>query len=154
MAGRYLGLLKAEIAKIHKNRFKPENLYKFRHLKGRKDKDREKNITFEYGQMKIKNVTGTLCDFRNMIDIWSDRFLNYAIVMIDFFEVAFPFLFRSLLMFHSKVQHLSQIYDWQHIVLPLAIDYHIEITISTNTDVESWVLSQHLVDQYCSPLYV
>ena len=152
VAGRYPGLPKAEIARIHENRFKPENLYKFRHLKGREDKDRDENITFEHGQMKIKKVMGTLRDFGNTIEIWSDGFLNYAMVMVDFFGVAFPSLFRSLLMFHSKVCHLSRIYDWQHAVLPLAIDYHTEITTGTHTDVEGWALPQHWVDQYCSPL--
>ena len=154
VAGRYPGLPKAEIARIHENRFKPENLYKFRHLKGREDKDRDENITFEHGQMKIKKVMGTLRDFGNTIEIWSDGFLNYAMVMVDFFGVAFPSLFRSLLMFHSKVRHLSRIYDWQHAVLPLAIDYHTEITTGTHTDVEGWALPQHRVDQYCSPLWV
>ncbi|MCJ1349918.1 hypothetical protein MMC31_008161 [Peltigera leucophlebia] len=154
VAGRYPGLPKAEIARSHENRFKPENLYKFRHLKGLEDKDRDENITFEHGQMKIKKVTGTLRDFGNSIEIWSDGFLIYAMVMVDFFGVAFPSLFRSLLMFHSKVRQLSGIYDWQHAVLPFAIDYHTEITMGTHTDVEGWALPQHWVDQYCSPLCV
>ena len=45
IAGRYSGLPKAKIVKIYKNHFKPENLYKFCHLKGREDKNRDKNIT-------------------------------------------------------------------------------------------------------------
>lgn len=147
VAGRYPGLPKAEIARIHENRFKPENLYKFRHLKGREDKDRDENITLEHGQMKIRKVTGTLRDFT--IDIWTDGFLNYSIVMVDFFGVAFPSLF-----YHSKIRHLSRIYGWQHAVLPLAIDYHTEITTGTYTDAEAWVLPQHWVDQYCAPLWV
>lgn len=154
VAGHYPGLPKAEIARIYENRFKPENLYKFRHLKGREDKDRDENITFEHGQMKIKKVTGTLRDFGNTIEIWSDGFLNYSMVMVDFFGVAFPSLFRALLTYHSKIRHLSRIYDWQHAVLPLAIDYHSEITTGTHTNVVAWVLPQHWVDQYCSPLWV
>ena len=154
VAGRYPGLPQAEIARIYENRFKLENLYKFRHLKGREDKDRDENITFEHGQMKIKKVTGTLRDFGNTIEIWSDAFLNYAMVMVDFFGVAFPSLFRVLLTYHSKIRHLSRIYDWQHAVLPLAIDYHSEITTGTHTDVEAWALPQYWVDQYCSPLWV
>ena len=38
IAGRYPGLSKAKIAQIYENCFRPENLYKFRHLKGREDK--------------------------------------------------------------------------------------------------------------------
>ena len=45
VAGRYPGLPKAKIARIYENHFKPENLYKFCHLKGREDKNRDKNIT-------------------------------------------------------------------------------------------------------------
>lgn len=154
VAGRYPGLPKADMTRIHENPFKPENLYKFRHLKGREDKDRDENITFEHGQMKIKNVTGTLRDFGNTIDIWSDGFLNYSMVLVDFFGVTFPSLFRLLLMFYSKIRQLSRIYDWQHAVLPLAIDYHTEITTGAHTNVDAWFLPQYWVDQYCSPLWV
>ena len=154
MASCYLRLPKAEIARIHENRFKLENLYKFCHLKGREDKDRDINITFEHSQMKIKKVTGTFRNFGNMIEIWSNRFLNYTMIMVDFFGVVFPSLFRSLLMFHSKVRHLSQIYNWRHAILPLAIDYHTKITMGTYTNVKDWALSQHWVDQYCLPLWI
>ena len=153
VAGRYPRLPKAEIARIHENRFKPGNLYKFRHLKGREDKDRHQNVTFENG-MKIMKVTGTLRDFGNTLDIWSDGFLNYSTVLVDFFGVAFPSLFRSLLMFHSKIRHLSRIYDWQNAVLPLAINCHTKITTGTHTDIDAWVLPQQWVDQYCLPLWV
>lgn len=69
VAGRYPGLSKAEMARIYENRLKPENLYKFRHMKGREDKDRDETITFEKGWIKIKKVTGTLRDFKNTIEI-------------------------------------------------------------------------------------
>ena len=104
--------------------------------------------------MIIKKVTGTLSDFGNTIDIWSDAFLNYSMVMVNFFGVAFPSLFWVLLTYHSKICHLSQIYDWQYAVLSFAIDYHSEITTGIHTNVEAWVLPQYWVDQYCSPLWV
>ena len=87
--------------------------------------------------MIIKKVTGTLHGFRNTIDIWSDAFLNSLMVMVDFFGVAFHSLFRVLLTYHSKVCHLSRIYDWQHTVLLLAIDYYSKITMGTYTNVEA-----------------
>lgn len=114
IAGRYPGLPKAEIARIHENRFKPENLYKFRHLNGREDKDRDENITFEHGQMKIKKVTVTLRDFGNTIDIWSDGFLNYSMVLVDFFGVAFPSLFQSFPTLDRQIK-------WNSISKPLLI---------------------------------
>lgn len=103
MIGYYLRLSKAKIARIYKNWFKLKNFYKFYYLKGRKNKDKDENIIFEYGQIKIKKIIGTFCEFRNTIDIWSDGFLNYVIVKVDFFGVIFIFLFKSLLIFHSKV---------------------------------------------------
>ncbi len=137
VAGRYPGLPKAKIARIYENRFKLENFYNFRYLKDREDKDRAENITFENGQRKIKKITGNLHDFGNTIDNWLDSFLNYSIVMVNFFGVAFPSLFWTLLTDHSKICHLSQIYDWQHVVLPLAIEYHSEITTGIHTKVEA-----------------
>lgn len=69
VASRYPGLPKAEIARIFANKFRPENFYKLRHLKGREDKDRDENITIENGLMKLKRVTGTLQDFGSTWDI-------------------------------------------------------------------------------------
>lgn len=57
----------------------------FCNLKSRKDKERDKNITFKYDKMKIRKITGTLLDFGNTIEIWSNRFLNYTTVIVDFF---------------------------------------------------------------------
>lgn len=68
-AGRYPGLPKIEIVQIYENCFNLENLYKICHYKGRKDKNRDENITFKHGQIKVKNITNTLCDFGNTIDI-------------------------------------------------------------------------------------
>lgn len=65
----YLDLSKVKIVLIFKNRFKSENIYKFSHLKDYKDKDRDKNIIFQYSQMKINKITSTLRDFGNTINI-------------------------------------------------------------------------------------
>lgn len=93
ITGHYPGLFKAKIAQIYKNRFKSENLYKFCHFKGRKDQDKDENMTFEHGQMIIKKIIGTLRNFGNSINIWSDSYLNNSIIMVDFFGVVFPSLF-------------------------------------------------------------
>lgn len=96
--------------------------------------------------MKIKKVVGTLCDFSNIINIWLDGFLNYFMVIVDFFGVALPSLFWTLLTYHFKVCYLSQIYDWQHMVLTLAIDYHNKIRPGTTIIVETQVLLQHWIN--------
>lgn len=154
VASRYPGLPKAEIARIFANKFRPENLYKLRHLKGREDKDRDENITIENGLMKLKRVTGTLRDFGSTWDIWSESFINYCMIMVDFFGTAFPTLHRVLLLYYTKVRKLSKIYEWQTAILPLAIDYHTEITTGNHTDVDAWTLPQDWIDQYCSPNHI
>ena len=62
--------------------------------------------------MIIKKVIGTFRDFDNTIEMWLDAFLNYSIVVVDFFGVVFLSLFWVLLAYHSKIRHLSCIYDW------------------------------------------
>lgn len=151
MASHFPGLLKAEIARIFANKFRPENLYKLRHLKRREDKDRDENITIENGQMRLKQVTGTLRDFGSTWDIWSKSFINYTMVMVDFFGSTFPPLCRVLLLFHTKIRKLSKIYEWQNAVLSLVIDFHIKITRTSHTDVDAWTLPQTWIDQYCTP---
>lgn len=154
VASRYPGLPKAKIARIFANKFRPENLYKLRHLKGREDKDREENVTIENGQMKLKRVTGTLRDFGTTWDIWCESFINYSMIMVDFFGTAAPTLFRALLLFWTKIRKLGKIYAWQGAILPLAIDYHTEITTGNHTDVDTWILTQDWIDQYCSPDHI
>ena len=154
VASKYPGLPKAEIARIFANKFRPENLYKLRHLKGREDKDRDENITIENGLMKLKRVTGTLRDFGSTWDIWSESFINYCMILVDFFGTTFPTLHRVLLLYYTKVRKLSKIYEWQTAILPLAIDYHTEITTGNHTDVEAWTLPQDWIDQYCSPTHI
>lgn len=56
------------MACIQKNQLKFKNLCKFRHLKSGKDKDKDKNITFENNRIKIKKVISILCNFGNSIE--------------------------------------------------------------------------------------
>ena len=99
VASRYPRLPKAEIARIFTNKFWPENLYKLRHLKGWEDKDCKENVTIENGQMKVKRVTETLQDFGTTWDIWCKAFINYSMIMVDFFGSAAATLFRALFLF-------------------------------------------------------
>lgn len=93
ITNRYLGLPKAKIVQIYKNCFKLKNFYKFCYFKDCKNKNRDKIIIFEHNKEKIKKVTNILYDFCNIIYIWLNNFLHYFIIIIDFFEIAFFFLF-------------------------------------------------------------
>lgn len=123
----YSSLLKTKIAQIYKNYFRYENLYKFHHLKGCKNINKDSNIIFKYSQIKSQKVTTTLRDFGKTIEILSENFLNYFMVMINFFKVTFFFFFYALLNYYSKIYYLNQIYNWQYAVFFLAIDYHSKI---------------------------
>lgn len=74
--------------------------------------------------------------------------------MVDFLSITFPTLHRVLLLSYTKIRKLSKIYEWQTAILPLAIDYHTEITTGNHTDVEAWTLQQDWIDQYCSPTHI
>ena len=87
--------------------------------------------------MKLKRATGTLRDFGSSLDIWSEAFLNYSMIMVDFFGAAFPSLFRAFSIFHQKTRGLSKIYQWQNAVLPLGIDYQTEVITGSHTNVEA-----------------
>ncbi len=104
--------------------------------------------------MKLKRVTGTLRTLVQHGTFGSESFINYCMIMVDFFYTAFPTLHRVLLLYYTKVRKLSKIYEWQTAILPLAIDYHTEITTGNHTDVEAWTLPQDWIDQYCSPTYI
>ena len=104
--------------------------------------------------MKLKQVTGTLRDFGSTWDIWSESFINYCLIMVDFFGTTFPTLHRVLLLYYNKVRRLSKIYEWQTAILPLAIDYHTEIPTGNHTDVDAWALHQDWINQYCSPNHI
>ena len=139
-----------EIGRIFANKFHLENLYKLWHLKKREDKDQNKNITIENGLMKLKCVTGTLYDFGSIWDIWLESFINYYMIMVDFFGTTFLTLYQVLFFYYTKVCKLSKIYKWHTTILPLAIDYHIEITTGNHTDVDARTLLQNWINQYYS----
>ena len=104
--------------------------------------------------MRFKRIIETLRDFGSSIEIWSEAFINYTMVMLNFFNATCSSLGRTLLSFHEKIRKLSKIYEWQKAVLPLAIDFHTEVTTVNHTDTEAWTLSQTWIDQFCTPLHV
>lgn len=154
VASRYPGLPKAEIARIFANKFRPKTLPRLRHLKGREDKDREENVTIENGQMKLKPSNVHLRDFGTTWEIWSEAFINYCMILVDFFGATFPSLSRVLLLFHQRIRKLTRIYEWQGAICPLVVDFHTEITTASPTNVDAWNLPQYWIDLYCSPQFV
>lgn len=104
--------------------------------------------------MKVKQVMRTLHNFGTIQNIWCKAFINYSMIMIDFFGTASLTLFCALLFFWSKIQKLSKIYVWQGAILLLAIDYYTKITISNHTNINMQTLPQDQIDQYCLPDHI
>ena len=104
--------------------------------------------------MKLKGAIGNLCNFRATQDIWSKAFINYTMIINNFSRANFLTLSCVLFFFWSKIQNLSKIYKWQNAILPLAIDYHTNITLTNLTDVDAWTLPQFWINQYCALNYI
>ena len=146
VANKYSGLPKEKIARIFANKFRPHNLYKLRHLQGWDKKDQKKNIFIKDGRMRLKQASGNLRDFGTSSAIWSELFLNYSSILVNFFGVAFLSLFYAFLKFHDQILKLGRIYEWQNAVFPLAIDFHTSITPVNHTNVETlWGLCLTLI---------
>lgn len=151
VATAYPGLPRKEIAAIFRGKFIPENLYKLRLLYGRDDIDRTTRFTIgPSGDLQFKRIKGTLKDFGNNAAIWSQGFINYTSIMVDLFGITVPLLHQKLLAYHQQIIELSTTYDWQHAVLPLAIEYHTEIVAVNHIDVDAWSIPRQWVDRFCT----
>lgn len=67
-------LPKAGKRPIFSNKFPSANLYKFRHLQGRDDKDRDKNVISKISQTRLTKVTGICRGFAANREIWYEAF--------------------------------------------------------------------------------
>jgi hypothetical protein len=120
------GIASAHLVAIHKNKFLAENLSKLR--RGRREEDTTGQITFKNGILTTTRVKGSMKDFGNTINIWSEGFHNYMIANHSLYKVTFPELMYSMTCFYIKIASLAEIYIWSGGVLELAIAYMNDIT--------------------------
>lgn len=96
---RFSGLPQEETVRIFRNKFKPINLYRLRHMRDicydtYHDQDR---IEIEDGVLKLKETTGKYKDFgKSVHNVWSNGFLNYAMIMLSLFGPTAPDLHAAL----------------------------------------------------------
>ncbi len=134
---RFAGLPKEEIMMIFQNKFKPINLYRLRHIRGFRfdslhDQDR---ICIEDGMLKLRKTEGTNKDFgKSFYEAWADAFHNYTTILVSLFVREVPDLHSALAEFYTNIYKLSQVYEWQEAVLPMAIEAHIFIIAQQPTD--------------------
>ena len=136
----FSGLPEEEVVKIFKNKFKPMNLYKMRHLHGFENTQEEDGIVVENGTLKPRKTTGTLKDFgKSVNEVWSESFVNYMLVINILFET--PELSAALLLFYRQIMTLARRYDWLKGVLPLALGWHKYAVIRSPLDPSNWKIA-------------
>ena len=149
----FSGLPEEEIVKIFKNKFKPMNLYKLRHLHGFEDVREEDSIVIENGSLKPRKTTGTYKDFGKSInEVWSEAFLNYMLVVNILFGT--PELSAALLLFYRQIMTLAKSYDWLKGVLPLALGWHKYVVIRSPIDPSNWKIAHDYQVSYCNDVTV
>lgn len=127
---RFAGLPQEEIVKIFHNRFKPINLYRLRHMRGHhyESLHDQERIGIEDGMLRLRKPSGTYKDFgMSFYEVWSESFHNYTSIMVSLFARSTAELNVALNTFYAKILQLSQVYEWQEAVLPLAIEVHTHI---------------------------
>lgn len=149
-ASQFAGLLQAEIAKIFANRFRPMNLYKLRHMKGRDDLYREQ-IYVEEGALRMRKVTESYKDYGADNTLWYEASLNYASIVVFLFGTTSPTLHLALANFHRDIIDLSIVYKWQPGVLPLALDLHTHIVEGHPTDPHKGEIQAKWQARFCNP---
>lgn len=154
VAAKFRDLPQEEIAKIYTGKFKPINLYKLRYGKKIEDLQRGDRVTADGDGLSIKKAVGTMKDYGTTSTIWSESFLNYSQIMVSIFGTTTPDLFFALGKYHHEILDLAQTYEWQQAVLPLAIEYHTQITESSVTEAQLWNLPPSRVSRHCNSLTV
>jgi hypothetical protein len=148
------GIASAHLVAIHKNKFLAENLSKLR--RGRREEDITGQITFKNGTLTTTRVKGSMKDFGNTINIWSEGFHNYMIANHSLYKVTFPELMYGMTCFYIKIASLAEIYIWSGGVLELAIAYMNDVTTNgRGLTVEAWrTIPQEWIDMYCGPMKI
>ena len=149
----FSGLPEEEVVKIFKNKFKPMNLYKMRHLHGFENTQEEDGIVVENGTLKPRKTTGTLKDFgKSVNEVWSESFVNYMLVINILFGT--PELSAALLLFYRQIMTLARSYDWLKGVLPLALGWNKYAVIRSPLDHSNWKIAHDYQVSYCNDVTV
>lgn len=153
---RFAGLPQDEIVKIFRNKFKPINLARLRHMKGDYldtyvDQDR---IGIENGSLRLRKTSADWKDFGKSPDIWLKGFDNYAMIMVSLFGAVAPDLNAALSLFKGDILQLAEVYKWQEGVLRLAIAIHTHIIGLQPSDPLSWIIPPAFQAKFCNPMTI
>jgi hypothetical protein len=138
---------KKHVIAIARNTFDPGNLPYLENLLV-DDLTSDVTISFEDGKLKQSKNVGKASAIKTPA-IWSKNFITYVRVVSIFHGVQHPRILDKLLEFHNIVVELSQTYDWQKAVLPLALLFHRTALHKGFADLDAWELPANMIDRYC-----
>jgi hypothetical protein len=138
---------KKHVIAIARNIFDPGNLPYLDNLI-LDDLTADVTISFEDGKIKQSKSVGKASAIKSPT-IWSKNFITYVQVVSVFHGVKYPLVVKKFLEFHNTIVELSQTYDWQKAVLPLALLHHRTALHNGFADLDAWDLPATLINRYC-----
>ncbi len=113
----------------------------------------QKQIVIEDGMLRLRKTSGTYKDFgMSFYEVGSESFLNYTSIMVSLFAPSTAELHVALNSFYGNILQLSQVYEWQEAVLPLAIEVHTHIISLQPSDPTKWDIPPAFQGRFCNPL--
>ena len=124
---RFANLPPQEIQCIFYNKFKPINLYRLRpmqRIRFNTFQDKER-IGIEYGILRLQKTSSIYNNFRKSFhEVQLEAFHNYTIILLSLIRKETPDFHTAFAEFYSNIYELSTVYEWQHVILPIAIKAH------------------------------
>jgi hypothetical protein len=147
---KFPGLKRDLIKSIRHSKFIPRMLFKLRYAQGVNTDRRTQEVLIKDGKIEVV-AKDYLKDYGRTSSIWTEGFVNYAAILVEFFGAEFPGLHIALSRFMLDVIELEKIYDWQTAVLPLALQFHEELADDgLCSDPSRWTLDRQYVDRFCN----
>ena len=111
---------------------------------------RTQEVLIQDGKIEVA-TKDYLKDYGRTPSIWTEGFVNYTAILVEFFGAEFPGLHIGLSRFMLDIIELDKIYDWQTAVLPLALQFHEELADEgLCSDPHQWTLDRQYVDRFCN----
>lgn len=142
---RFGGLSHEEIIYIFYSKFKPINLHQPRHMRGFhfdviQDHDW---VDIQDEVLQVHRTSGTHKDVgKSFHEVWANAFYKYIIIFVFLFGKETSDLYIALAEFYGYIYKLSMVYDWQKLVLPIAIEIHTFIIAPQPTDSLIWIIRE------------
>src|SRR4029077_8764490 len=147
---KFPGLKRDLIKSIRHSKFVPRMLFKLRYGQGVNADRRTQEVLIQDGKIEVA-VKNYLKDYGRTPAIWTEGFVNYSSILVEFFAAEFPGLHIALSRFMLDIIELEKIYGWQTAVLPLTLQCHEELADDRLcSDPSQRPLDRQYVDRYCN----